>query len=475
MSSAKIQRTACWFGERIDDRRLTKFQRFLAGLTGPKLFWPVTVLAVLASGALGLWIPAELHENAETALFFQGGADLGGGMAYGCLAVVSAFWGVWLAWNLSLRMHAVERRGVGFGWRVWRALLLLLPTLGVVVGVVAVLCVLSKDWLMGVLAGSGPVSTCRDIPVLAATGAAVAVASILWVAWLDGRKWPAWLKCFLAPAATALWLALGWDGQTPRAGQRLECDWEPRPAVRGPCHRAMLAWYQLFADIPQAGDGDSPLWFWTDGQLEFGSALERSRSALTLERRDDLPGMEGKSVFVFPVAMRAGAKREEMFPFRTHWHHGGYFLATDQGPVPVRCGVIDASRRRNVVLPEGGSYLSLRVSAKGARGERRSVGGHPKCAMKPLATLLKGKPIPVEVWVEDSATFERVADCLTRLNAAGFDEVFLGNIRFTTGQTDSFQTFSSLLHGKVQGFFSREPFRFKDFFLRIRGERGGGD
>ncbi len=447
MPSGKIQRTAVWFGERIDDRRLTKFQRFLAGLTGPKLFWPVTLLAGLASGVLGLWIPAELHEDAETALFFQGGADWGGGMAYGCLAAMFAFWGVWLAWNLSLRMHAVERREVGFGRRVWRALLLLLPTLGVAVGVAAALCVLSKEWLMGLVAGSAPVSTCRDIPVLAATGAAVAVASILWVAWLDGRKWPVWLKCFLAPAATALWLALGWDGQTPRAGQRLECDWEPRPAVRGLRHRAMLAWYQLFADIPQAGDGDSPLWFWTDGQLEFGRAVERSRSAQALERRDDLPGMEGKGVFVFPVALREGAKREEMFPFRTHGRHGGYYLATDRGPVPVRCGVIDAGRRRDVVLLEGGSYLSLRVSAEGARGERRTVGENPKFAMKPLdALLLEEKPIPVEVWVEDNATFGRVADCLIRLDEAGFDEVFLANIHFTVGnaKADAPQAFPLL-------------------------------
>ena len=81
-----------------------------------------------------------------------------------------------------------------------------------------------------------------DLPVLLMTATAVYLASFLFIVWFDGRGLPGWAKTMLAPLFFIIWLALGSDGQTPRAGQMLADFEEPFHATRGLRHGTMLLW-----------------------------------------------------------------------------------------------------------------------------------------------------------------------------------------------------------------------------------------
>ena len=49
----------------------------------------------------------------------------------------------------------------------------------------------------------------------------------------------------LAPLFVVLWLVLGSDGNTARAGQIVYAGQDPQPIVRGVRHGVMLAWHRL--------------------------------------------------------------------------------------------------------------------------------------------------------------------------------------------------------------------------------------
>lgn len=449
-------------GPKSDPSNLTRFERVVLFFTGPWMILPLGWALVRLGDNLFYWrelLPAERTRRPEVLPFFQGSNDLGG-VGYGIAALALAVFAVTAAWHLSLRLRAFHER-VGFGRRVGRAFAVLSPFFAVFLAATAfVVAETVLDRLEGRdglgrtgLFVAGP-STDADIAVVFLTAAAVYALSVLFVAWLDGTRLRGPVKTLLAPAVAVLWFVLGADGQTPRAGQMLEASWEPLPAVRGARHGAMVAWNDLCLalmgfparPVPPA---DSPLWFWTDGRLEFGPDADASPSARALRRRTDLPWVTEGRAFVVPVAVRddTTARARAFFPYSTHARaYGGYFLQTPDGPFRILHGSIEPLWRyndrwyfgwRDVHLRDGEPYWTLVLGADGCRGERKVVDlaawaavqtgtpCEPDAPAAPFVPAPQTERAAVSLRLESGATFASFTNLLLRLRDCGYGDVFV--------------------------------------------------
>ncbi|MBQ7252877.1 MAG: hypothetical protein IJS32_09810 [Kiritimatiellae bacterium] len=398
-----------------------------AGATGKCRVWPGD----------GRWIPAETGPHAEWMPFLQGGTDWGGGMAYALEAMAGVCYLALASWSLALWMARERKRapdGAGWGKRTRRALWFFAPYF----------LLLGVGWIWGLALGGrgGRWCSCEaDDGVLRMTVALVGVLTAAWTAWLDGRRWRLVWKLLPAPAAVALWVFLAWDGQTPRAGQRLWSGQEPLPAVRSRRHAAMLAWYGLWVERPKTGGDDAFLWFWTDGQSEFGTRLADSPSARALRTRSDLPWTGGKAVFAVPLAPERGMEVRKAMPYATATrHNGGYFLQTPEGMLCLRQGAIETSpwmgrpwypmEWRDVHLAAGCPYWTVFVTVKGVEDVQLRRVGDENARPCRWREVLEGERIPVQVLVWEDAPFGALADCLQELDATGFREVFVTQVRW---------------------------------------------
>ena len=404
------------------------------------LGWLVEKIGVWSG--LGGWIPAETGPHAEWMPFLQGGTDWGGGAMYALEALAGVCYLALASWLLTLWMALARKEspdGAGWGKRTFRALWFFVP------------CFLACGalWIAGAVQGAGCERGCSsefDADVLMGTVLLVGGVTAAWTAWVDGRRWRLGWKLLAAPAAVALWVFMAWDGQTPRAGQRLWAGQEPLPAVRSWRHAAMLAWYDLWVERPKTGGEDALLWFWTDGRNEFGTRLEDSPSARALRKRTDLPWTDGRPVFAIPLAAGSETTVGEAMPYCAQMrHYGGYFFQTPDGVLQIRQGVIHsvvpcgeggwACRTVDVHLPPGTPYWALRLTAAGeVTGELRAFSnarGFPPPPEPILATatsleeVLSGERAPVLLQVEGAAPLAAEASCLRRLSSADFDEVFV--------------------------------------------------
>ena len=71
------------------------------------------------------------------------------------------------------------------------------------------------------------------------------VASFGVVTWLSRRRLPLAAKVLISPVILYLWLVIGSDGNTPKAGQMLYAGQAPTRTARGIRHGIMLRWYRV--------------------------------------------------------------------------------------------------------------------------------------------------------------------------------------------------------------------------------------
>jgi hypothetical protein len=69
--------------------------------------------------------------------------------------------------------------------------------------------------------------------------------SVLFVAALHATRLGPRIKIALAPLFTVLWLMIGSDGNTARAGQLVQSGQDPQLITRGSRHAIMLSWHHL--------------------------------------------------------------------------------------------------------------------------------------------------------------------------------------------------------------------------------------
>jgi hypothetical protein len=410
--------------------RLSRAARVAHVLTAPwalipwgvVFFWFASWLDCLVRFAFP---PTEVSRRPEALLFLQGGTDWGGAEEFVLSAIALPLFGLLAAIHLSLRMRTLPtamsfRQRLDISWRIistyWGFF------------VMAALIVLLPPY-------QTPACSCEyDVRVLFITATVVFLATHFLIVWLAGTSLPNWLKTLLAPSFLALWLVMGSDGQTPRAGQMLAADEEPLPATRGLRHGTMLAWRRLCLLTigrreRRADPETASLWYWTDGSREFGKERATSRSARAL-RRESLPWLDGPA-FVVPVA--TDDTRPCRFPYYTRpdfRQFCGYMLKTEGRLLPLYFGRMDVPRfrSRDICLKEGQPYWTFSLTTDGATA--RLMPFSPVCWWEdpvdepdigaPAILHPQTEPVPTQLCFSRDVPYASLTNWILRLNENGY-------------------------------------------------------
>lgn len=224
-------------------------------LLGP---WMILPQAFLVAGLVGgvLYEPPELHRQFGKHIFLQGSTDMGGGCLFaGTVALFVAF-GLTAAWYLSLKLQEAPtptsfRRALGRS-----------------------LSILKYHILAFIVGGTGDISydarvTPNDFRNIFLWACLIYGMSVLLIAALNSTRLRLSTRLLLAPLFTFLWLSLGSDGNTLRAGQLVQSGQDPQPIVRGLRHGIMVGWHQicdgLLGDVGERGCGASDVARWLSG------------------------------------------------------------------------------------------------------------------------------------------------------------------------------------------------------------------
>ena len=200
-------------------------------ITGPLLIIPLGLLIAGVTGGF-LYVPPEITGHPEHLLFLQGSTDLGGGCLFAGLVTLYVFFGFTASWHLALTLPHLPAP-LPFGKAVLRSLWIL--KFHLLFFLVASPCLWKYDTLI----------TPNDFRNLFLFATLVYALSILWIVALRNLHLPLPVRLLLAPLFTVLWLILGSDGHTARAGQQVQAYQNPQPIVRGLRHGLMLNWHHL--------------------------------------------------------------------------------------------------------------------------------------------------------------------------------------------------------------------------------------
>ena len=206
-------------------------QDFIRTMTGPLLVIPAG-LAVAVFTGFYLYVPPEISGRPEHLLFLQGNTDLGGGCLFAAMVALYVFFGFTAAWQLTLKLQE-SPAPAPFGKSVLKSLWIL--KFHLLLFITAAPCLWPYDARV----------TPNDFRNLSLLAALLYILAILWICALRNLRLAVSVRLALAPLFTVLWLIVGADGNTARAGQIVQAGQDPRPLVRGSRHRVMLAWHRL--------------------------------------------------------------------------------------------------------------------------------------------------------------------------------------------------------------------------------------
>lgn len=414
-----------------DVSRLSRAARVAIVLTAPWVLIPWGVVFFLLVNRFDRLVgsafpPTEVSHRPEALLFLQGGTDWGGAEEFALSAIALPLFGLLAALHLSLRMRTLPaamsfRHRLGISWRIvstyWGFFM------------IAALIVWIPPYY-------GATCSCEyDVRVLFLMAATVFLATHFLVVWLAGIRLPDWLKTLLAPSFLALWLVLGSDGQTPRAGQMLVSDEEPLPATRGLRHGAMLAWRRLcllpFGLRERRADPEmASLWYWTDGSREFGEARSSSRSAHALRLAEALPWLDGPA-FIVPVA--TDDTQPCRFPHYTRpdfRRFCGYMLKAEGRLLPLYFGRMDVPCYgwRDIHLEDGQPYWTFSLTRDMATA--RLMRFSPVCWWEdpvlepdlgaPAILSPQKEPVPTQLCFSRDVPYASLTNWILRLDENGY-------------------------------------------------------
>ena len=211
-----------WAGRRMPKEGVGAF------LTGPLMIVPQ---AFAVAGLVGgiLYEPPEIHRQLGMHIFFQGNTDWGGGCLFaGTVALYVAF-GFTAAWYLVLKKPSVPS---SFGRDLLKAFWSLkFHIVAFIIGGTANL-------------GYDARVTPNDFRNMFVLAGVVYTCSVLVIVWFNRLNLPLSVRLAVAPLFTILWLIVGSDGNTARAGQLVQSGQDPEWKPRGSRHRIMLGWHQ---------------------------------------------------------------------------------------------------------------------------------------------------------------------------------------------------------------------------------------
>ena len=189
--------------------------------------------AIVVASFIGgsLYEPPEIHRQLEKHIFFQGNTDWGGGCLFaGTIALYVAF-GFTAAWHLVFKLQEVARPST-FSKNLLKAVWFLkFHIIAFIIGGVA--CFAYDE-------GVTP-NDFRNMFVLAGL---IYTFSVVLIVWLHALRLSFPARLVLAPLFTVLWLIIGSDGNTARAGQLVQSGEDPGFKPRSARHRMMLGWHE---------------------------------------------------------------------------------------------------------------------------------------------------------------------------------------------------------------------------------------
>ena len=206
-------------------------QGSLRMLTSPLLIIPMGLILIIVTAGF-LYVPPEITGHPEHLLFLQGSTDMGGGCLFAALVTLYVFFGFTAAWHLTLRLHDVPTP-LSYGKAILNSVWIL--KFHLFFFIVASPCLWKYDRMV-------VPNDFRNIFLLAAF---VYALSILWIVALRNIRLSMQTRLTLAPLFTVLWLVMGSDGNTARAGQMVHAYQNPQTLVRGVRHGVMMEWHRL--------------------------------------------------------------------------------------------------------------------------------------------------------------------------------------------------------------------------------------
>ncbi len=215
--------------------RLPRWALPLYILAHPAMIIP---LAVVVAGYFGRYSPAQITQLQEVPLFLQGSTDMGGSDLFSGTVALYVSFGLLGSIYLVLRLTA---RLTNYSY----ASDLVFSLWALKFHIVAFVIGGTMFWGYGYDSRITP-NDFRNIFFLATF---VYFLTILFIPALIRIHLPLILKLILAPLIIYLWLFMGWDGNTAKAGQVLLSGQNPAISPRGIRHKVMLSWHQLCDNI----------------------------------------------------------------------------------------------------------------------------------------------------------------------------------------------------------------------------------
>ena len=199
-------------------------------LLGPGMLLPMGfVVAWLVGGVL--YTPPEMTGKLEHMLFFQGSTDLGDGCFFAATMALYIYFGFTAAGYLTLRLSEAPPAQT-FGADLRRALWLLrFHIAAFLIGG------------MGNIGADGRV-TPNDFRNMFLFVGVLYTGSIFLIVLLRRSMKSTAVRLLMAPALIVLWLIVGSDGNTARAGQLVQSGQDPQSIVRSVRHGIMLVWHR---------------------------------------------------------------------------------------------------------------------------------------------------------------------------------------------------------------------------------------
>lgn len=213
-----------WLGTRMPRQGIGRL------LTGPLMIIPQGLVVAIAVGII-IYEPPEIHRHLERHIFLQGNTDWGGGCLFAGTVALYVVFGFTSAWYLMLSLGGTDIHSF------WRT-------------VIRSLCLLKFHILAFLIGGTANLGydthvSPNDFRNIFLFAGMIYLLSILFVAALHATRLGSRIMIALAPLFTVLWLIIGSDGITARAGQLVQSGQDPQPITRGSRHAIMLSWHHL--------------------------------------------------------------------------------------------------------------------------------------------------------------------------------------------------------------------------------------
>ena len=213
-----------WLGTQMSRQGVGKL------LTGPLMIIPQGLVVAIAVGIF-IYEPPEIHGHLERHFFLQGNTDLGGGCLFAGTVALYVVFGFTSAWYLALSLRGTDNRSF------WRT-------------VVQSLWILKFHILAFLIGGTANFGydahvSPNDFRNIFLFAGMIYLLSILFISALHMTQLGTRIKIALAPLFTVLWLIVGSDGNTARAGQLVQAGQTPQPITRSSRHAIMMSWHHL--------------------------------------------------------------------------------------------------------------------------------------------------------------------------------------------------------------------------------------